>query len=237
MPIGTPTSLGTPTSAGSTTVNFTTSVTAPSDSLLIAIAFWGHSSDKTATMATTGLTWGTAGAPDHTNTHVFGYTFRVGIFSAPAASGLASGATIALTGSAPWDGALLAAYYVTGMDLTGTREDTSAGTGASGTAWNTGSASTTNADDLVIGGSMIDGATSSTATGSATELNDWQFATNSWTGTTAYRIESSAGSKSLTGTWVASANHVEGFAAYKSGSPPAPEQMPEYMPLRMLRRG
>lgn len=227
MAIGTPTSLGTPSTAGAGTSDaFTTSVTAPSDSLIIVVGTWGHSSDRTGTLSGGGLTWTT----DHTNLHSFGYTFRIGIFSAPAPSGLASGSTLTLTASLACDGFTMTACYVEGMDLSGTREDISAGTGAAGTGWNTGSASTSNADDLIIGGSMLDGLQTSTATGSATELFDFQFAGNAWSATTTYKIVSSAGSQSLTGTWTGSATHIEAFAAYKSAAGAAA------VPARYARR-
>jgi hypothetical protein len=212
--IGTPTSLGTPTTGTGLTLNLVTNTVAPSGALIIAVGFWGHSSDKTGTMSGGGLTWTT----DHTNTYVFGYTFRVGIFSAPAPSGLASSSTLTLTINAAHDGTMLSAFYCTGLDQSGTREDISTGTGAATAAWSSGSATTTNANDLIIGGSLIDSATTSTATGSATELADWQLAGNSWSATSAYRIESSTGSKSLTGTWGAAANHVAAFAAYKEAA-------------------
>jgi hypothetical protein len=200
MPIGTPTSLATPVSSTSTTSGtITTSVTAPSDSLIIVIAGWGFGTDRTATVTGGGLTFGTAGSADQSSVQSFGYFLRIGIYSAPAASGLASGATFTLTPSANFDGSLMSAYYVTGMDLTGSRLDANTGAGAATGGWTSGSDTTTNAVD--------------------SELHDWQFATNAWTACTAYRIESSAGSKALTGDWVANANHVAAMAGYKSGSP------------------
>jgi hypothetical protein len=212
--IGTPTSLGTPTTSTSViTSTLTTTVTAPSDSLIIVVGFWGHASDRTGTMSGGGLSWAT----DHSNLYSFGYSFRAGIFSAPAASGLASSTVLTLTASVACDGMSMAAFYVTGMDLTGSRFDIGTGSGAATGGWTSGSATTTNADDLIIGGSLIDSATSNTAIDS--ELADWQNGTNAWTHAVAYRIESSAGSKALTGDWVANANHVTAMAAYKSGTP------------------
>jgi hypothetical protein len=140
--------------------------------------------------------------------------FSIGIFSAPAVSGLASSSVLTLTSSAGVD-ASISVCYVTGMDLTGTRKDVSNGQGALTASWNSASATSTNADDLVIGGSMIDGATSSTATGGATELFDWQNLPNNWTSTVAYKIVAATGSQSITGTWLASNNEVAGFVAYK----------------------
>jgi hypothetical protein len=138
-----------------------------------------------------GLTW----AGDQTNAWGFsGFTFSIGIFSAPAAAGLASSTVLTLTSSAGVD-ASISVCYVTGMDLTGTRKDVSNGQGALTASWNSASATSTNADDLVIGGSMIDGATSSTATGGATELFDWQNLPNNWTSTVAYKVVAATGSQ------------------------------------------
>jgi hypothetical protein len=221
MAIGTPTSIGTTASASATaTQTHTTTAVVPSGALVIMLCGWGFATDRTGTMSGGGLTWTT----DQTNVWTFGYNFRFGIFSAPAPSGLASSTVLTLTLSGNGDGGALAGCYVTGLDQTGSREDNSTGAGASGTAWNTGTATTSNADDLIIGGSLIDSTTSSTATGGASELFDFTHP-NAWTFTVAYKIVSSTGSQSLTGTWVASANHVDAFAAYKgeAGIPWDPE--------------
>jgi hypothetical protein len=225
MAIGTPTSLGTPVASAvtATTRTFTTSVTAPSSSLIIAVCFWGAVASQTGVMSGGSLSWGLTGTgtPEQTNAFGFsGFTFSTGIFSAPAAAGLASGAVLTLTTSAGVD-ASIAVYYVTGMDLTASRLDVSNGQGALTANWNSGSATTTNADDLLIGGSMADGSAfggvmSSTPAGGATELDDVVNAGDDWAFTTAYQIVAATGSQSVAGTWAASANQVSAFAAYKA---------------------
>jgi hypothetical protein len=49
------------------------------------------------------------------------------------------------------------------MDLSGTRKDVSHGQGAATANWDSGAATTTNANDLLIGGSLIDGSATATA--------------------------------------------------------------------------
>jgi hypothetical protein len=220
MAIGTPTSLGTPVASAvtATTRTFTTSVAAPSNSLIVAVCTWGAGSAVAGTFSGGGLTWST----DQTNSFNFGFVFSIGIFSAPAPSGLASGSVLTLTGAAGID-ANISVCYVTGMDLSGTRKDVSHGQGASTANWDSGAATTTNADDLLIGGSLIDGSATATAMTSTpaageTELFDWINSGDDWASTVAYQIVSATGSQSISGTWAASANQVSGFVAYKAAA-------------------
>jgi len=238
MAIGTPTSLATPVQGGAgSTLGITTTVTAPSDSLILAFGTWGLSTDRTGTMSGgTGLSWATdqSGLFD-----IGGYIFRVGMFSAPAAAGLPSGQTLTLTTSGSTDGRNLAVYYCTGLDLTSGRFDIGSTSGStSAVNWTSGSASTTNPDNLLFGGSLTDLSKTSTATGGATELDDWANSANVWTATTAYQIVAAAGSQSLPGPWSGSnAGLVAGFAAYKASggaaSPPAVEQRDDFEPARI----
>lgn len=211
MAIGTPTTLGSSPSIASVTHTHATTATAPSGALIIVVAGWGSGTDRTATVTGGGLTWTT----DQSNVSAGGYKLRIGVFSAPAPAGLASGTTLTLTTSGADDGANIAACYVTGVDVGGTRKDASTGSAAVTASWDTTAATTTNADDLIIGGSFGDGNRTSTAT-VGTELFDFQNATNAWSMTVTYQIVASTGSKSLTGTWSASVDQVAGFVAYKS---------------------
>lgn len=213
MAIGTPTSLGTPAvSAIGGPYTFTTSVTAPSNSLIIVLASWGNTTDRTGTLTGGSLTWQT----DQSNVFTSGYNYRFGIFSAPAVSGLASSTVLTLTASGVTDGVQFAACYCTGLDLTASRKDVSNGAGASSVSWNSGSATSLNANDLVIGGSFIDSARTSTPAGGLTELFDFQNAGNAWSETVAYQIVAATGSQSVSGTWTSTAvPEVSAFVAYK----------------------
>jgi hypothetical protein len=209
MAIGTPTSIGT-TSGGTSPVTLATNAAVPAGALIHLVACSGFATDITATASGGSLTWGVggAGAADQTTLFTSGYAYRIGIFSAPAPAGLAlsSNLQIAAPGS---DGILISGSYTTGLDTSSSRLDVGTGAGAATTAWNTGSASNTNPDCLIIGGSFLDSLSSST-------IHDFQFATNAWTLTSAYKIVSAAASQNLAGTWVAAANHVQAFAAYKA---------------------
>jgi hypothetical protein len=213
MAIGTPTSLGTPVvSALGGPYTFTTSVTAPSSSLIIVLASFGRSVDPGAgTLSGGSLTWQT----DQGNVFNGGYFYRFGIYSGAASSGLASSTVLTLTATGATDGVQFAAYYCTGLDLTASRKDVSNGAGAAATAWSSGSATSTNANDLVIGGSFVDGTATSTPGGGFTELADFQNAGNAWSETVVYKIVAATGSQSASGTWTSAANHVSSFAAYK----------------------
>jgi hypothetical protein len=235
MAIGTPTSLGTAVASAvtATTRTFTTSVTAPSNSLIIAPCFWGAVASQTGVMSGGSLSWGLTGTgtPEQTNAFGFsGFTFSTGIFSAPAAAGLASGTVLTLTTSAGVD-ASIAVYAVTGMDLTGSRKDVSNGQGALTANWDSGSATNTVPDVLLIGGSMVDGSAfggvmSSTPAGSATELDDVVNAGDDWAFTTTYQIVAATASQNLAGTWAASANQVSAFVAYKAAAAAAAAALP-----------
>jgi hypothetical protein len=224
MPIGTPTSIGTPTFIGgpNTALNLVTNVTVTGgpDTLMIAVGTWGASADRTATMSGGGLTWGVAGAPDRTDLWTFGYTFRIGIFSAPVPSNVTSGSTLTLTTSAGCDGLHLVGASVTGMDTSATRFHLGAGTGGTAQTWSSGAATTTVADCLLIGGANLDSRQSSTPTSPQVELADVDDTISSWSTPVNYRIVSATGSYSIGGQFLAAtaANWVAGFAAYKMAS-------------------
>lgn len=215
MPIGTPTSMGSSfDNAAGTSKTHSTTATAPASSLIIAVCTWGNATDVTGTMSGGSLTWTT----DQSNVNAASFKHRIGIFSAPAAGGLVSGTTLTLTLSGSNSGSDIAICYVTGLDLTGTRKDTSSGAANNGTGtqtWTSGASSTTNADDLLIGGSVIDSSTASTPTAGTTELFDFVATDNAWTHTVTYKIIAATGSQSLSGTWGAFAPGVSAFAAYK----------------------
>lgn len=218
MAIGTPTSIGTAT-GGTSPVALSTTVAVPAGALIHLVACWGFASDVVGTASGSSLTWGVggAGAADQTTLFTSGYAYRLGIFSAPAPAGLASSSSlqIAAPGS---DGVLISGSYTTGLDTSSGRLDTGAGAGAATQAWNTGSASNTTPDCLIIGGSFLDALSSSTVANPPFEIHDFQFAANAWTLTSAYKIVAAAASQNLAGMWVAAANHVQAFAAYKAAA-------------------
>jgi hypothetical protein len=216
MAITAPVTLGSNSGgAGSpTALSLSTSAAVPSGAVVFMTACWGATTAKSASASGGSVTWATDQSTQFNN----GYFYNYGVFSAPAPVGVTIGSSLTITASALVDGIIMDACYSTGLDTSGTRLDIGTGAGAAVQAWNTGSATTTNPDCLKLGGSFFDGLTSSTAGGSSSELYDFQFAGNAWTMTTTYEIVAAAGSQSLTGTWLATASHVEAFAAYKGAA-------------------
>jgi hypothetical protein len=229
MAIGTPTSIGTGSQNAGTSFGLVCSGSAPSNSLVIVMYGWGGSGGTRTldSVAGGGLTW----TIDHPQAFAGAIPWGFGIASAQAPSG-ATTPTITGTFSGLLEGVMGAAYYCTGLDTAGSPKDVSDGNGASVTTWDTTATSTTFADTLVIGGAMHDGTTTNTATGGATEIDDFQYATDAWTMATEYKILASAQSASLTGTWAAGAtDYVAAFVAYKAAvagtaTPFIPHRMP-----------
>jgi hypothetical protein len=117
-------------------------------------------------------------------------------------------------------GQLTAGSYCTGL-ATSSPVDVHSGNGQTQDPWDTGSATTTVADTLVIGGSFRNGLNTNTPSGSAVELHDFQLAAESWAQCTEYLILSATGSVSLAGTWTAAAgipDVVSAFVAYKAAA-------------------
>ena len=175
--IGTPTALfSTPGSSttNNTTCTLTTNASAPSGSLIVAIATGRVASALTATFSDGTLTWNTF---DANNAAATGGA-SIGYALAP--SGLASGATITVTWSASATRKGLTAYYVTGLD-TSTPHDTTSGvdkanSGATGNASATSTANTAQNDEIIFFFAKHNAATGS-VTGSPstgyTELDDF----------------------------------------------------------------
>ena len=174
MAIGTPTALfSTPGSSttNNTTCTLVTNASAPSGSLVVAIATVRVASAATATFSDGSLTWTDFDANNGAATG------GVSIGWALAPSGLASGTTITVTwgGNATRKG--LTAYYVTGLD-TSTPNDGAVSTANSGTSGNasvTGGTSTQNDEIFFFASKHNAAAGTVTGTPSAgyTELDDF----------------------------------------------------------------
>lgn len=215
MAIGTPVGIGTASTTTSSSPAITTSGAAPSSSLVIAMFSWGATSARTLnSVAGGGLTW----AIDQATAYAGAIPWGFAVCSAQAPSGLASSTTITGTLSGGPFGTLMAVVYCTGL-ATATPKDVSDGNGQNQATWDTTAQTTTVADTLVIGGCLTDGTKTNTASGGATELQDFQYATEAWSMCTEYKILSSAASTSLTGTWTAgNTNKTSAFVAYKAAS-------------------
>jgi hypothetical protein len=95
---------------------------------------------------------------------------------------------------------LIAASSFTGIATTGAVDATASNTQDGVAAW-TATLTTTNVTDLVLGWSAIDTSATSTPTAPNTELYDFGDATYGEFSTAVYRIETTAGAKTVNGTW------------------------------------
>jgi hypothetical protein len=208
-----------------------TSGVVPSDGLVVCLVVY----EKTGAgaLATTvsggGLTW----AVDRETTSVLFTTFNIGIsvHSAPAPVGLATATTItaAFTGGTPDIGVQMGMLYLAGADTGASRVDTTAANVRESPAnanWTSGSSSTTNANDGIVGFGFSDNtATSSTPGGSAAEVFDAHDGGTGWTVTATFREVFVTGSNSGSGTWNGTPDaDIAAMVAYKA-SPPTPSAL------------
>lgn len=182
-----------------TSRTFTTTGAVPSGGHIIVGAVWyADGNAATGTISGGGLTWTT----DHYATPDGDVNFSLGLFSAPAPSGLASSTVLTLTLTGLSYGVNLGGIYATGIATSSWEDVSSAADHTATSTW--GSAlTTTNADDLLIGLGYAEAETSSTANTGASyaEAFDFSHATTGNTLTMVYRIVSAASTYTPGGTW------------------------------------
>jgi lysophospholipase L1-like esterase len=207
-------SLGTKTeNVGGTTMKLTTAGAAASRSRVFVFLTWNNGTRTLTSVAGGGLTWTVdVQAKDASNNHG-------AIASANATSGLASGSTITATFSGSVGHGLMSGASLTGIASTFPL-DAAASSVQGGVAGWTAGLTTTNANDLLLGWSSIDTSATSIPTSPAAEIHDFgdQWF-NEWS-TSVYRIETSAGAKTVSGLWsraTGSSANVTVAAAYKAG--------------------
>jgi hypothetical protein len=142
------------------------------------------------------------------------------IASADAPAGLASGTQLTATFSGSVGHGLMAASSFTGVASVSPLDVSASSTQGGVAAWSA-SVATTNASDLVLGWSGIDTtATTSTPTAPSVEMQDFGDQWFNESSTSVFRIESSAGTKIVAGTWsraTGSTANVTVAAAYRAG--------------------
>lgn len=216
MALSAPTSLGTTGAVGfGTTASITTGATVTAGGLILATVAMslGGGSSANVTFAGGSLTW----AKDVQKQGVTTPDMYVCIFTAQAPAGLASGTTITASFTASANNWHLSAAFITGQNTTSALDATSAGNGGTANAWTGGGVTTATADALVYGLCHRDALTTSTATGSFTEVHDFQNSSQSTTLTTVYRIVAATGTYTPGGSWVSgAAEWVSTGAAYKA---------------------
>ena len=183
----------------------TTTATIASGALVVVVAGGYQGSSTLSSVSGGGLTW-TVDVTDNAATSPF-----LGIASAFAPSGLASGTTITATFNQSVQVRTIGIASILGVD-TGDKVGVTRGT----TVWNIGTQAWTTGNATIEAGSILIGASwnESISTGSTpgeTELHDTSHA-NGFGQVAAYRIESSAGSYAVTGTWASSSNFLDEIA-------------------------
>ena len=198
------------TGSGSASTTYTHDITAAvpaGDLVVVAVAWTNASGVLTPSCSGGSLTWTTDFLLNDTEDGAGGTPSGIAFFSAPAPSGLSSATTITITfdASASW-GCNIESAYLAGADTGASRVDgtptgqfrATAGTGA----WSSGSMTTSNADDGLIGVVWGDGANSASNTAGTnwTDLDEGYLAGNQWPFVMTFRAVSSAGSYDASGT-------------------------------------
>jgi hypothetical protein len=198
--------------ASASTIKLTTSAAAASNTRVFVFVDWYSGSGTLSSLSGGGLSWSVdVQAKDGTGYHT-------AIASASAAAGLASSTVLTATFSGSVTPGLIAAASFTGIASTSPLDVKATNLQGGVAAW-TGSVTTTNANDLVIGWSGIDKLTTTTAASPNLKIFDFG---NTYLGEAAaaeYQIDTTTGSKTVNGTWAsasgATANSTV-LAAYKS---------------------
>jgi hypothetical protein len=180
--------------AANTTMTLTTSAAAAAPSRVVLYLVWNNGSGTLSSVTGGGLTWTIdRQVKDGTN-------YWVGIASADAPFGLATNQVITARFSRSVAHGLIAAASFTGV-APGAAVDASASTTQDGViGWSAG-VTTTNPTDLVVGWSTIDANATSVPTAPNLEIHDFGNSTFFSWATSTYRIEATAGAKTVNGTW------------------------------------
>jgi hypothetical protein len=180
--------------AGSTTIAVNTTLTVAAGGFIVASVGWWHASATLSSVAGGSLSWSIAVQGKNSIANP-----ASALVWAQAPSGLASGTTITATFSASVNGRQIGISSFTGVDTSSPVDTTVAVQSSSTTAW-TATASIA-AGSVLVATAHLDPSASSTITSPSIEALDWNDTANTAM-TTGYRIEASAGSYAVAGTWV-----------------------------------
>lgn len=200
--------------ATATTVDMTTSAAVASGGFIVLVIGWWNNASQTLSSVSGGsLTW----TIDKQGNG--GDNAGLGIASAQAPSGLASSTTLTATFSASAGGRSLVGTSFTGVATSSPVDVTTGPTSPTvGTAWETAS-TTILAGSLFIAGSCeMDSDHTNTVTSPSIEAHDVNGGSGTFSCTTCYRIEASAGSYTIAGTWSSSCRPVVDGVAYKAAA-------------------
>jgi hypothetical protein len=199
--------------ASASTIKLTTSAAAVTGSRVFVFVDWWSASGTLSSLSGGGLTWSVDGqVKDSTGYHT-------AIASAGATNGLAAGSVLTATFSQSVLSGLISAASFTGIAPSSPLDVSSANLQDGVRAW-TGSVTTTNANDLVLGWSGIDKNTTNTAASPNIKLFDFGNGPFGESATAEYQIVTATGGKTVNGSWGsasgATANSTV-VVAYKSG--------------------
>jgi hypothetical protein len=180
---------------------------------VVVFVGWNNSTRTLASLSGGGLTWTVDGQVRDANND------NLGIASADAPAGLASGLVLTATFSGSVTHGLISAASFTGIAAASPVDAVASTTQAGVAAW-AATVTTLNASDLVVGVSTIDANTTSTPT--APNLEIFDFGDPNYWGwmNGVYRIESAAGAKTVNGSWASATGSTSNATlaiAYKAG--------------------
>lgn len=220
MALGTPTGIGSASDGAASLLTITTVGTVPAGGTLFVVVGWVNDSGaRTVAVTSAGLTFtqdkaqtGTEGSVD----------YGLSVWSAPCPAGAINPAILCT-----WSGANIgvnaAALYCTGVATSSPVDGTPVGQfrATPTSSWSSTAETTGNADDLLIGAALGDDSVTSTATGtfSGGELYDFQSPI-SVALTVVAAVVAATGSYTATGTWSGAPGFADiaAMVAYKSAS-------------------
>jgi hypothetical protein len=198
------------------TIAFTTGSAVASGARIVLVVSWWDNTTTLSSVAGGGLTW-TIHAQGKSPTT----SMHVAIVSAPAPSGLASSTTITATMS----DANSFIRHIGGGSFTGIDTSTPVDVAGSATETKPTSTSWTTSSESIAAGSLLVGCaytentnSTSTPTSPAVEMIDRVITSAPSSLTAAYRIESSAGSYAVAGTWASTGVSASLAVAFKAAA-------------------
>ncbi len=199
---------------GTNTITMNTAAAAAAGSRVYVFVNWNDPARTLTSVTGGGLTFTIDNQAKSTNDDT-----HAGIASAPAPAGLPTNTVLTATFSGVVGHGLMAAGSFNGIATTSPLDGTGSFNQGAVAAWSC-NVTTTNPSDLVLAWSSIDANTTSTPTAPSLELHDFGDVNYYQWATTDYRIESTAGAKTVAGTFASTSLGTSNLvicAAYKAG--------------------
>lgn len=175
-------------------MTLTTSAAAAAPSRVVLYLVWNNGTGNLTSVTGGGLTWTIDRQGKNTS------NFWVAIASADAPFGLAPGQVLTARFSRSVTHGLISAASFTGVAPASAPDASALSTQGGVVGWSA-NVTTTNPNDLVVGWSTIDANATSTPTTPNVEIHDFGNSSFFSWATSTYRIESTAGLKTVNGTW------------------------------------